>query len=186
MRTMLAALAASAFPVALHAQQCPVPSFDGFTPASSAQVVGERLEVIMQPVANLRIPQGFSKVGVLPDGSVGFGRHPAGKVVVLGFETVQSVSIHQEGAQPADFFRSVFGGTSEQGCKYLTAFRLEDEEYRLRWKLAERAEVFAYGTGDEHHFYVIRADRKDHVLNGFVRNVRRDEFEQILSTINLD
>jgi hypothetical protein len=161
---------------------CRAPSFDDFT-ASTAAVPTENLRVTMQPVAELRIPTGFSKVGALPSGSIGFGQHPRDISAVLGFETQETVSIHKKGAKPGAFMRSVFKGLDAVGCRTLRGFQLESEDYRLHAHLGKSAELFAFGKAGRHQFYLIRSDRPDFVLSGVFKNIDRAEFESILSTL---
>lgn len=141
------------------------------------------LLVEMQPVAELRIPSEFSKVGVLPNGSVGFGQHPNSINAVFGFETKESLSVHMRGTKPALFMLSVFKGLDSVGCRYLQGYQLESEDYRLHANLEHGAELFAYGKGDRHQFYLIRPDQPDYVLSGMFRKIDRAEFESILSTL---
>lgn len=166
------------------AAACKVPAFEDFA-AKKARggSMPDSVLVEMQPVAELRIPSGFTKVGALPDGSVGFGRHPKNISALLSFETKESVSIHKRGVKPAPFMLSIFKGLDSIGCRYLQGFQLESEDYRLHATLEHGAELFAYGKDDQHQFYLIRPDKPDVVLNGMFRKISRTEFESILSTI---
>jgi hypothetical protein len=169
-------------PAFAFAGGCKAPAFDEFT-VSSAAVPIANLRVTMQPVAELRIPSGFSKVGALPSGSIGFGQHPRDISAVLGFETRESVSVHKKGAKPGAFMLSVFKGLDAVACRYLRGFQLESEDYRLHAHLGPGAEFFAFGKGDRHQFYLIRSDRPDFVLSGLFKKIDRAEFESILSTL---
>lgn len=162
---------------------CSVPQFDNFNTRASGGSVAESLLVEMQPVATLRIPSGFSKIGVLPNGSLGLGQHPKNISALLGFETKESVSIHKKGAKPAAFMLSIFKGLNAVGCRYLQDYQLETQDYRLHANFGGGAELFAYGKGDRHQFYLIRADKPDFVLSGLFKNIDRIEFEAILSTL---
>lgn len=184
---LIALIAIGLWPAASVAALCDAPHFETFRPAS---VQNNRpdlvaVEYAAQPVATLRIPSGFSKWGAFPYGSVGFGGHPKRIVGVLGYESRESVSVHKEGATPADFVRSIFRGLDETGCDYMKRQGLAHEDYRLHANLALGAEMFAYGSGMTHHFYVISADQPDYVLNGMFKNISRAEFEVILSTIEV-
>jgi len=173
------------WPFMAFAAACDVPHFESFQPTSVPQTNPDlvAVEFAMQPVATLRIPSGFVKWGAFPYGSVGFGEHPHGIVGVLGYETRESVSVHKEGATPADFMLSIFRGLDETGCEYMKGQGLPDEDYRLHATLDGGAELFAYGKVSTHHFYVIRPDKPDYVLNGLFKNISRADFEVILSTI---
>jgi hypothetical protein len=173
-------------PVFAWASVCEVPRFEKFSPASFRDANSEMktLELGMQPLANLRIPSGFLKWGASPHGSVVFGKHAKGIKGGVAFETRESISVHQKNVSPADFFLSVFTGGNDVGCKYLLGQNLESQEYRLHAIYPNGAELFAFGRSDEHHFYLIRGDKPEYVLNGLVRGISRSEFESILSTIN--
>ena len=174
-------------PTFSSAGKCNVPVFETFA-VSNAPGSSENLplQIDMQPVAKLRIPSGFSKIGVLPEGSIGFGQHPEGVSAVLLLETKASISIHKKGVKPAQFMLSIFKGLNSYGCRYLQGFQLESEDYRLHAKLGKGAELFAYGKGATHKFYLIRPDRPDFVLTGLFKNISRIEFESILSTLTLE
>jgi hypothetical protein len=158
------------FSSALLAETCDVPVFDNFI-LSKAKNNQENLplKIDMQPIAQLRIPAGFSKVGTLPGGSIGFEQHPLGISILLGFETEASVSIHKKGMVPAFFLLSIFKGPDSDGCHYLKSYHLESEDYRLHATLEKGAELFAYGKGNRHQFYLIRPDRPDFVLTGLLK-----------------
>lgn len=174
-------------PAVSPAGNCIVPAFGNFAPSNVPGHSGNLpLQVDMQPVAQLRIPAGFSKVGALPGGSIGFARHPDGVSVLLGFETTASVSIHSKGASPAAFLLSIFKGLDSNGCDYLQGYRLESQDYRLHAEFDKGAQLFAYGKGDRHQFYLIRPDKPEFVLTGLFKGVGRFEFESILSTIDID
>lgn len=184
-RAVLAAI--FLIPSLAYASTCEVPEFESF---EQHEVVADgpywaAVEVKMQPVATLSIPTGFSKMGAMPYGSVIFGGHPEGISVVLTFETAQTLSIHSQDVVPALFMRSIFRGLDEVGCSYMEGQDLAGEDYRLHALLGEHAELFAYGTGTTHQFYVIRGDRPDAVLNGLFKNITRQQFEVILSTIDV-
>lgn len=166
------------------AGDCNVPVFKGVV-LSNVQGGSENLslQIEMQPVARLRIPTGFSKVGVLPSGSIGFGQYSDGASILLGFETKASISIHRKGMNPARFLLSIFKGLDSDGCRYLQSYQLESQDYRLHANLTKGAELFAYGKGNRHQFYLIRPDRPDFVLTGLFKNISRTEFESILSTL---
>jgi hypothetical protein len=139
----------------------------------------------MQPVASLRIPAGFLKLGAQPHGTVVFGDHPDGVSGGIAYETTETVAPHSAGVTPAEFFRSIFHGLDTLGCAYLAGLQLDQQDYRLHMTVGDAGEVFAYGKGDRHHFYVIRQDQPDFVLNGLFRGIDRSAFEAILSTIEL-
>lgn len=184
---LLALLPALLAPSKATASACEPPHFEPFQPAAVQQTNPELIATAfaMQPVATLRIPLGFSDWGVFPYGSVVFGNHPKGIAGVLGFESRESVSHHKAGATPADFMTSIFRGLDETGCEYMKGQGLPSEDYRLHAALGRGADLFAYGTGSTHHFYVIRADRPDYVLRGMFKNISRAEFEIILSSIQI-
>ena len=180
-------LAALIWPHMATAAVCNVPRFEPF---DAAAVMHTRPDLVavrfaMLPVATLRIPAGFAKLGAFPHGSFGFGEHPDDIVGVLGYETRQSVSAYKEGASPADFMLSIFRGLDEAGCEYMRGQGLADEDYRLHAVLEGGAELFAHGKAGTHGFYVIRADEPDYVLSGLFENISRAEFEMILSTIEI-
>jgi len=171
-------------PTLSNAQTCDVPAFEAFAvPDASGSSEKPALQIDMHPVAQLRIPTGFSRIGALPGGSVGFGQHPAGMSVLLGFETRESISIHQQGVAPAEFLLAIFKGLNPDGCRYLAHYQLESQDYRLHARLEKGTELFAYGKGARHQFYLIRPDTPDFVLTGLFRNMSRGEFEAILTTL---
>lgn len=174
-------------PTVSSAGNCNVPVFEPFA-VSNAPGSSENLplQIDMQPVAKLRIPSGFSKIVALPEGGIGFGQHPKGVSALLVFETKASISIHKKGVKPAQFLLSMFKGLNSDGCRYLQSSQLESEDYRLQAKLEKGAELFAYGKGARHQFYLIRPDRPDFVLTGLFKNISRIEFESILSTLTLE
>lgn len=174
-------------PAVSSAGYCNVPAFEAFA-VSNAPGGSENLplQVDMHPVARLRIPSGFSKIAVLPEGGIGFGQHPEGVSALLLFETKASVSIHKKGVKPAQFWLSIFKGLNADGCRYLQSSQLESEDYRLHAKLEKGAELFVYGKGAQHHFYLIRPDTPDFVLSGLFKNISRIEFESILSTFTVE
>lgn len=184
---LLIAAVTGVCPVVAAAAACEPPQFEPFRPEAVGQTAPDLVAVAfaMQPVATLRIPSGFSKLGAFPYGSVGFGDHPKGIVGVLGYETRQSVAIHKKDTAPADFVRAIFQGLDEIGCAYMKSQGLPSEEYRLHARLDHGGELFAYGTARTHHFYVIRDDQPDYVVNGMFKNISRAEFEIILSTIEI-
>lgn len=166
------------------AGNCNVPVFEKFEPTKGSQNLS--LQVDMQPIAQLKIPTGFSKIGALPEGSIGFGQHPSGMSALLGFETKTTLSVHTNGVKPALFFLSVFNGAGSDGCRYLQSYQLKSEDYRLKANLEKGAELFAFGKGNRHQFYLIRRDKPDFVLRGLFKNLNRVEFESILSTLTID
>lgn len=174
-------------PAVSSAGNCNVPAFETFS-VSNAPGSSENLplQVDMHPVAKLRMPSGFSRIAVLSYGGIVFGPHPEGVSAVLLFETKASVSIHKKGVKPAQFWLSMFKGLNSDGCRYLQVSQLESEDYRLHAKLEKGAELFAYGKGARHKFYLIRPDRPDFVLTGLFKNISRIEFESILSTLTLE
>lgn len=173
------------WPVVAMAAACPVPAFEAFAPNDAViDPTAPTLRVDMQPVASLKIPSGFSRVGALPVGSIGFSEHPQGFSVVLGFETRASVSIHKKGAKPAAFMASIFKGLDVVGCRYLRGYQLDAEDYRLHASLAGGIDLYAFGKGERHQFYLIRPDQPDFVLTGLFRRMSRAEFQSILSTID--
>lgn len=173
-------------PLVAYANACVPPEFETFVTRIDNAFLSDAVEIEMQPVATLRIPSGFTKVGAMMDGSLGFGRHPKNVSVVLGFETSSTMSIHGDDIKPGHFFLSIFKGLNINGCKHLKSLQLENEHYRLHGIVSESAELFAYGKVDEHHFYLVRPEKPDVVLNGFFRNISRKEFEKILSTLNIE
>lgn len=183
-----ACLASILFSPALAlAAACEVPDFEAFAPRDTGRPTTESVsvEISMQPIAVLKIPDGFSKWGASPDGSIVFGDHPKGMTGGIGYETEQTVSVHKRGVAPANFFLSIFRGLDETGCQYMKGQRLADQDFRLYAKLEKGGELFAYGTGTRHHFYVIRHDSPAYVLSGLFKNISRAEFESILSTIRI-
>lgn len=180
-------IALSIIPPVASAQQCQVPPFEPFQPRSAeTPFLKTSIEVDLRPVIKLALPTGFTKFSATPDGGLGLGKHPRDIKAMLVFENEETLSIHSKGAKPASFFLSVFGGLDPMGCQYLEPMKLEQQDYRIHASLAQGAELFAYGKGKDHHFYVIRADQPDRVLIGLIRNVTRTEFESVLSTIKLD
>lgn len=165
------------------AATCSVPEFETFAAVANSASEPESVLVEMQPVATLRVPSGFAKIGILPNGSLGLGQHPKNISAVLGFETKESVAVHKKGAKPAPFMLSIFKGLNTVGCRYLQGYQLEAQDYRLHGNLGGNAELFAYGKGDRHQFYLIRTDKPDFVLSGLFRNIDRAGFEAILSTL---
>lgn len=148
MRRIFVFVALIVFPILVLAQGCDVPAFEEFA-RSNARESSENLPLAidMRPIAQLRIPSGFSRIGVLPSGSIGLGQHPKGWSVLLGFETTESISIHKKGVKPAQFLRSIFKGLDSDGCKYLQSYQLESQDYRLHAEFENGAELFAYGKG---------------------------------------
>jgi hypothetical protein len=187
MYRILVSIVSLFFSSALFAGTCDVPAFDDLI-LSKVQNNPESLplKIDMQPIAQLRIPAGFSKVGTLPGGSIGFGEHPEGISILLGFETEISISIHKKGIAPAFFLLSIFKGLDSDGCYYLKSYHLESEDYRLHATLEKGAELFAYGKGNRHQFYLIRPDRPDFVLKGLLKNISRTDFKSILSTLVIE
>lgn len=165
---------------------CKAPQFETF---AQQQISADNnahltsIEVEMQPVATLRMPSGFTKLGSLPYGSVIFGGHPKGISAVLTYETEQTIAVHEKGVTPAFFMLSLFKGLNKTGCRYMEGQRLADEDYRLYAKFDKGAELFAYGKSSTHHFYLIHPNKPNLVLNGLFKNISRPEFEMILSTI---
>lgn len=184
-KLLLGTLAALLMPMSVHAGPCTPPPFPEFAPAAGSTVQNTFVPVVlsMQPVASLRIPAGFSTLGAQPHGTVVFGKHPDGISGGIAYETTETVSPHRKGVTPAEFFQSIFHGIDKPGCDYLAALQLEHQDYRLHMTIRDTGEVFAYGKGDQHHFYIIRQDQPDFVLNGLFRGIDRSAFETILSTI---
>ncbi|KAA3651796.1 MAG: hypothetical protein DWQ11_13420 [Proteobacteria bacterium] len=174
-------------PLMATAETCEVPRFTEFVPGAMGQAQNERfsVELAMQPVAIFRIPAGFSKWGSQPHGSVVFGNHSGGVSGGIAYETMETVAPHRAGASPADFYRAIFHGLDKMGCDYLAGLQLAQQDYRLHASFGSAAEVFAYGKGDRHHFYVIRADQPNYVLNGLIRGIDRAAFETILSAVQI-
>lgn len=169
---------------AAASDSCEVPKFEEFaTNGAIVSAVSDYLLVEMQPVAVLRVPSGFSKIGAMPNGSIGFGGHPKGISAVLGYETTESIAVYQKGIQPASFLLSIFKGKNAVGCQYLQGYQLELQDYRLHATFASGAEIFAYGKDDRHQFYLVRTDKPGVVLSGMFRSIGRADFESILSTI---
>lgn len=184
MRLALPFAALFGLPAVALAGTCAVPAFEEFVSDDAMfDPAVPALQVDMQPVASLRIPAGFSRVGALPAGSIGFSGHSQEISIVLSYETRASVAIHKKGARPATFMRSVFKGLDAVGCRYLQGYQLEAEDYRLYARLAGGADLYAFGKGPRHQFYLIRPDRPDFVLTGLFRKMSRSEFQSILSTI---
>lgn len=183
----LALVAFLCLPTVSSAGNCNVPAFEKFV-LSNVPESSERLplKVDMQPVAQLRIPTGFYKIGILPGGSIGFGQHPEGMSALLRFETEASISIYKKGVKPALFLLSVFKGLNPDGCRYLQSYQLESQDYRLHAKLDKGAEIFAYGNGNRHQFYLIRPDKPGLVLTGLFKSIGRLEFESILATLTIE
>jgi hypothetical protein len=174
------------FPMVSFAGNCKPPRFEELGLSSEASSLEKLpLQIDMQPVAELRIPTGFSKIGALPNGSIGFSQHPNGLSAILGFETKASISIHKKAAKPAPFLLSIFKGLDLDGCRYLQGYHLESEDYRVHARLDKGAELFAYGKGNRHYFYLIRPEKPDFVLTGLFKNFSRIEFETILSTLTI-
>ncbi len=86
---------------------CEAPKFEELVRAGTSVTPDPGgLAITMQPIAEVRIPSDFSKIGSLPNGSIGFGGHPKGISAVLGYETSESLSVpHRGGSQPRSFFR---------------------------------------------------------------------------------
>ena len=163
---------------------CEAPKFEELVRAGTSVTPDPGgLAITMQPIAEVRIPSDFSKIGSLPNGSIGFGGHPKGISAVLGYETSESLSVNKKGGQPASFFLSVFKAKDAIGCQYLHGYQLELQDYRLHAVFSGTGELFAFGKEDRHQFYLIRIDKPDVVLSGMFRNIDRIEFESILSTI---
>ncbi|MDX9975919.1 hypothetical protein ACNKW1_06535 [Thauera sp. WH-2] len=181
------ALTSLLWPFAVAQAKCEVPPYEEFEPRPVLRRDSglTAVELSLPPVATVRIPAGFFKWGIQPDGSVAFGKHPNGISGGIGYETRETVSVHKEGLSPADFVLSIFHGLDETGCAYLEGFGLREEDYRLHASLGSAAELFAFGKGDRHHFYLVRRDRPDFVLNALFRGIDRSEFEAILSTLKL-
>lgn len=174
-------------PGILLADSCRVPVFDEFVrPSMAGKLETPSLQVEMQPVAYLNIPAGFSRIAALPSGSIGFGQRAKGISAILGFETESSISIHKNGVKPGPFLFSIFKGLDSDGCRYLQGYQLESEDYRLHANLGGVAELFAYGKGKRHQFYLIRHDKPDFVLTGLFKNISRAEFESILASLSVD
>lgn len=174
-------------PGILLADSCRVPVFDEFVrPSMAGKLETPSLQVEMQPVAYQNIPAGFSRIAALPSGSIGFGQHAKGISAILGFETESSISIHKNGVKPGPFLFSIFKGLDSDGCRYLQGYQLESEDYRLHANLGGVAELFAYGKGKRHQFYLIRHDKPDFVLTGLFKNISRAEFESILASLSVD
>lgn len=187
MHRVLAFVAFLFSPAVSPAGSCIVPVFENFAPSNVAgRSANLSLQIDMQPVAQLRLPSGFSKIGALPGGSIGFGQHPDGVSVLLGFEKRASVSTHAKGVDTALFFLSIFKGFDSNGCEYLQSYQLESQDYRLHAEFDKGAEIFAYGKGSRHQFYLIRPDKPDFVLRGLFKGVDRTEFESILSSVAID
>lgn len=186
-RQHLAILALLLWPLFAIGAACEVPHFENFIPEAVKRPDPRltAIEIGMQPVATLRIPDGFTKWGSLPDGSIVFGRHPSGIAGGIGYETRETVAVHRKGVAPSDFVRAIFYGLDETGCTYLKGQKLAQQDYRLHASLGKDAELFAFGTGERHHFYIVRGDQPDFVLNGLIKGISRSEFESILSTIQL-
>ncbi len=174
------------FPAAALASTCNVPAFETFIPKVTSRPGAEApyIELGMEPVARLRIPGGFTRWGTLPYGSVVFGAHPKGISGGIAYETRATLAVHLNTISPAKFMASVFKGLDGTGCRYLAGQQLEDQDYRLHTQYANGAELFAFGKSGKHHFYLIRSDKPDYVLNGLFKGISRAEFESILSTIH--
>lgn len=174
-------------PAVALAGTCAAPAFEEFIPDQAmSDPAGPSLQVDMQPVGSLKIPAGFTRIGALPAGSIGFSGHPQEISVVLSFETRESVSRHKKGGSPATFMRSIFKGLDAVGCRYLQGYQLDSEDYRVHTRLAGGADLYAFGKGERHQFYLIRPDRPNFVLTGLFRKMGRSEFQAILSTIAIN
>lgn len=186
-RLHLSALAFLLSPMIALAAACDAPRFTAFVPGPFAQAPQDlvAVELAMQPVATLRLPAGFAKWGSQPHGAVVFGNHSKGINDGIAYETVETVAPHRQGTSPAEFFRAIFLGLDKAGCGYLTAWELQAQDYRLHASLGNGADLFAYGKDKRHHFYIIRQDQPDFVLNGLIKGINRAEFETILSTLQL-
>lgn len=173
-------------PALAFGADCQVPAYEAFAPHQGGTAATPELtavEVQMQPVASLKVPAGFARMGSMPYGSMAFGGHPRGISAVLTFESAQTLSVHQKDVTPAAFMLSIFRGLTETGCRYLDAQRLAAEDYRLHASLGQGIELFAYGKADVHQFYLIREDKPELVLNGLFKRITRAEFEAILASL---
>jgi len=166
---------------------CDAPPFEPFTQktANGDASALTAVEIQMQPVATLRIPEGFAKLGAMPHGSFIFSGHPQGFSGVLSFETKETIAAHRKGVTPAYFMRSIFRGLDKTGCRYMQAQQLANEDYRLHATLDQGAELFAYGKASTHHFYVIHPKQPNFVLGGLFKNMSQADVELILSTITI-
>lgn len=169
---------------------CPVPTFEEFKPRPTVPVTASakqrpHVEINMQPFAGIDIPGGFTRVGTFEHGGMIFSGNAESVSVALGYENGQTMALYAGDAQPAPFMLATFKGQGDKACRYLQGFNLEREEYRLHARVAPDGELYAFGKGNRHQFYLIRGGQPERVLSGTVRNVSRTEFESMLATLKI-
>lgn len=142
------------------------------------------LELSVAPTAVLELPTTVSKIGLSPAGSLVF--RSAGGLISGGvsYETSDTVGIHESGAQPAPFFSAIFRGEHDAACLYSQSLRLSEQDYRIHLTV-DAGEIFAFGKGDSHHFFLLSQARPDLVINGALQGVEEGLFRLFLSKIQI-
>lgn len=174
--------------VALSASaNCIFPVFEtSLSNAAHANVARDQawVELSVAPIAVLELPAAVSRMGISPTGSLVFRSEDGQISGGVAYETSESVNVHDSGAQPASFFSGIFSGKHKEACLYSEGFRLSEQDYRIHLTL-DAGEVFAFGKGDSHHFFILSRTQSDLVINGSMRGIQENLFRSFLSKIKI-
>ena len=86
---------------------------------------------------------------------------------------------------PAPYWRNVFTGADEEGCKVADVLDLTGQDYRIQFD-RKGFHVYAFGKGDHHQFFAIPQNPNHPVVNGLFRRMTRARAESILETITTE
>ncbi len=179
MHLKLSILALLLSPSFSTAASCIVPEFTEFT-LSSADTRHKTIRTSVAGMMKISLPREFDGIALSGDGTV-FG-YLNNVRIVIGLETSAAIAPHKRNAKPEPFYRDIFMGRTRLGCKYLQAYQLEQQDYRIRSK-AGAMDIFSYGKGGTHEVIVLNSDRPDAVIRMRFNGYDRQSLEAILSTI---
>ena len=159
------------------AQQCRAPVFETIRLAQSAAATPVRVSNLMR----IELPGHIERLSFgLHDW---FAKFKDGGSLFLTLDDA-SVAHRNNGvtAKAGPLLYGMFNGSTADGCVLLPTFSLDRHDYRVKF-VRGKLSVFAYGTGATHNFFVVHATKPDIVVGGLAKDMDRQAFFDLISTI---
>ncbi len=165
---------------------CTFPAFNTLQQSAAREGGADRqwVQLSAEPIATLELPASIFKMGISPSGSLVFLSEDALISGGIVYETSETVGVHEAGAEPASFFSAIFRGKHDAACVYSDSLHLGDQDYRTHL-VVDAGEIFAFGKGMAHHFFILSQSRPDLVINGSMQGVDEELFRTFLSRIQI-
>lgn len=135
-------------------------------------------------IASLKIPSELSDIFISSGGSLGFKNETTNLSGMVVFETNDDYFLPEQEISIYRYYKTLFENPKESYCTSLQAFNIDDKDYKYHIPI-DGGEVFAFGSKDNHRFYILNEKIQNYVTAGLIKNIDIKTIKEILQTIKI-